>query len=95
MPLSNHILSALIKSYDDSIYIQTIIAGWAHFKRFVMTYHTLLIHANDFYEKESVNAKSKDSTKELSILPLPALALTLFSKLIIDRYQNRIERIVS
>lgn len=60
-----------------------------------MTYNALLIHANDFYEKESVNAKKKEPTKEPNILPVPALSLNLFSKLIIARYQNRIERIVT
>ena len=60
-----------------------------------MTYHTVLIHGNEYYEKESVNTKSKEPTKELTILPVPALSLNLFSKLVIFRYQNRIERIIT
>ena len=75
------------------MFIATMTAGWAHFKRFVFTYHTLLVHAKDFYEKESSNIKKREPTKEPNVLPVSALSLNLFNRLVIARYQIRIDRI--
>lgn len=75
------------------MFVTALNSGWAHFKRFVFTYHTLFIHANEFYEKESVNAKRKEPNNEPNILPVSALSLNLFSKMVIARYQSRIDRI--
>ena len=69
--------------------------GWQQFKMFVFTYYTLLIHAKDFYEKESVNAKQRENYSYPNVLPVPAKALTIFTQLILTRYRARLERTTS
>ena len=86
-------LSLLIRCQDDDAFIATSAHGWQQFKRFVFTYHALMIHAKEFYEKESVNAKQRENYSYPNVLPVPALALKVYTQIILNRYQNRLCRL--
>jgi len=58
----------------------------------VFTYFALLIHAKDFYEKESINARQRENHPYPNVLPVPALALKIFNNLVLSRYQTRFEQ---
>ncbi len=93
---SNHLVSALIKCQNEDSFTSTVTQGWMQFKRFAFTYHALLIHGHEYYEKESVKAKERNPlnqpTNEFTILPVPALSLKLFNQLVLSRFTSRLER---
>lgn len=51
---------------------------------------TFLLHVNDALQKDAINARHKNPKEPLTLLPIPALALTLFEKMILQRYWGRI-----
>jgi hypothetical protein len=84
-----------VRCYDDEGFVTVLAHGWQQFKRFVFTYNALLIHAKDFYEKESVNVKLRNNYPYPNVLPVPALALKIFNQLVVDRFQTRLDRVTA
>lgn len=88
-------MALLVRCPDQDAFLTYSSEGWYQYQRFLFTYHALLVHANDYYEKQSVNAQLKLSPsktipqEQFSVLPVAALGLKIYKQLVLTRFHNR------